>query len=278
MNFLVCGPVRLPEYGGKLRVYPSCALLIHRFWLRYRSKLGGDHISVHLIKLQKGNAIMSKKFKLIILTLAVVGLLAGALAAYGSVSARSNAAVSDTADVFDFQDHGGVFVMNPQTRGTSDLVRTVDGIAMNIDTTDLPVGAYTVWWVIFNNPVGCSDGECGENDVLPPPGTVEAEVAATWATGGIVGPDRMGHFSARLGVGADAAPGQTLWGELTNPMGAEVHLIVRYHGPAVWGDASTFLAQQYTFEGFCTPASSFAMGTDPDAFACYEPQASIHKP
>ena len=58
--------------------------------------------------------------------------------------------------------------MSPQTRGSSDLVRTVEDVSMNIDTTDLPIGGYSVWWVIS---AGCSDGECGENDVLHPPST-----------------------------------------------------------------------------------------------------------
>ena len=80
--------------------------------------------------------------------------------------------------------------MNRQTRGSLDLVRTVENVSMNIDTTNLPIGAYSVWWVIFNTPASCSDGECAENDVLPPPSTPEAEVSAVWATGGIVGPDR----------------------------------------------------------------------------------------
>lgn len=223
---------------------------------------------------------MRKRFKLIILTLAVFGLLAGALVAFGSVSARGNAAVSDTAPVIDMQDHGGVFVMNPQQRGTSDLVRTNDGISMNIDTTDLPVGAYSVWWVIFNNPSACSDGECGENDVLPPPGNAEAEVSVLWTgMGTIVGPDRMGHFSASLGVGLDAAPGQVLFGEgLTNSMGAEIHLIVRYHGPAMWDDATALVEQLSTFQGSCTPDSSLGIGTDPNAFGCFDAQAAIHMP
>ena len=212
--------------------------------------------------------------------LVLVSLLAGILA----VSGNTHAGVvqqpkKDTVPVFDFQDHGGIIIMNPQDRGTSDLVRTVDGISMNIDTTDLPVGAYTVWWVIFNDPSMCSDGECGENDVLPPPGTTGVGVSPLWATGGVVGPDRMGHFSASLGVGPESAPGQVLWGDgLNDPMGAEVHLVVRYHGPVIWSDANTFHEQLYTFPGFCTPSSSFDMGTNPDAFDCYEPQATIHKP
>ena len=205
--------------------------------------------------------------------------MAGGIALYGNFIPGVNAAGKDSTAVFDLQDHGGVFVMNPQTRGSSDLVRTVDNISMNIDTTDLLIGAYTVWWVIFNNPAGCSDGECGENDVLPPLVNPEAEVSVLLATGGMVGPDRSGHFSARLGVGKDAAPGQVLWGDgVTDPMDAEVHIIVRYHGPAKWDDAKTLKSQMYSFQGFCTPASSFDIGTDENAFSCYEPQATMHLP
>jgi hypothetical protein len=194
--------------------------------------------------------------------------MAGGIALYGNFIPGVNAAGKDSTAVFDLQDHGGVFVMNPQTRGSSDLVRT-----------DLPIGAYSVWWIIFNNPAGCSDGVCGENDVLPPPGTLEAEVSAVWATGGIVGPDRGGHFSARLGVGKDAAPGQIIFGDaLTDPMGAEIHVIVRYHGPARWDDSAALLSQMSTFQGYCTPASSLGVGTDESAFSCFEPQATMHMP
>ena len=81
--------------------------------------------------------IMKRKFKFVLNALAMVGLLGGLLAAYGSVSARGSGATSDTAMVMDLDDHGGVGVMNPQARGTSDLVRTDDGISMNVDSTDL---------------------------------------------------------------------------------------------------------------------------------------------
>ena len=222
---------------------------------------------------------MRKRFKLVMLTLAVFGLLAGVLTAYGSVSARGNAATTSTTNVMDFQDHGGVLVMNAQQRGTSDMVRGIEGISMNIDTTDLPVGAYSLWYVIFNDPSGCSDGECGENDVLPPPGTPDANVSVLWATGGVVGPDRVGHFSASLGTGVDAALGQVIYGDgLVNPMGAEIHVIVRYHGPALWNDANELVGQMSTLQGFCTPDSSLGIGTDPNAFACFEPQVAIHSP
>ena len=52
--------------------------------------------------------------------------MAGGIALYGNFIPGVNAAGKDSTAVFDLQDHGGVFVMNPQTRGSSDLVRTVD--------------------------------------------------------------------------------------------------------------------------------------------------------
>ncbi len=221
---------------------------------------------------------MGKKFKLIILTLAVFGMLAGALVAFGSVSARGNAvSISDTVPVMDFRDHinagGNVLIMNPQQRGTSDLVRSLVGISLNIDTTDLPVGAYSIWTVVFNNPSVCSDGECGLDDLSGDP---EVEASLIWTTGGIVGPDRMGHFSGSIGMGLDGAPGQVPIGEgLSNPLGAEVHIVVRYHGRAMFGDATALGEQISTLGGSC---DTISLGTDPDGFSCYDPQVAIHNP
>lgn len=61
-------------------------------------------------------------------------------------------------------------------------------------------------------------------------------------------------------------------------MGAEVHLIVRYHGPARWDDGDTLLGMMSTFQGYCTPASSLGVSTGENAFDCYDAQASIHLP
>ena len=163
---------------------------------------------------------------------------------------------------------GGVGIMNPQSRGTSDLVRSADGISMNLDTTDLPVRVVTMWWAIFNNPSECSDGQCHHLLDTGRGGTPNpAEGTVLWATSGIVGPDRMGHFSASLGVGLEDAPGQVLRGpSLTNPMGAEVHWIIKYHGPTMWDDLETLSLQMTNVRGNC------------DNFPCYDPQRAIHKP
>ena len=211
---------------------------------------------------------MTKSHKLVVTTLAAIGLLLAGLVMYGNVVSAAPAAEGNTVPVMDFEDHGKVMVMNPRQRGTSDLVRTVDGLSMNIDTSDLPVGAYTVWWTIFNNPDLCTPGGCSMGDDTGKDGKPNpAEGSVLWATGGIVGPDRMGHFSASLGVGLENAPGQVGRGPgLIDPMGAEVLLALRYHGPTLWDDSEALTGQITTSKGSC------------DVFDCYDVQAALHRP
>ena len=212
---------------------------------------------------------MKTKLKLAVLTLAIAGLVTVTLAAYQSqsVSAGGGEQVGGTTPVYDFQDHGNVEVMSPKQRGTSTLVRNTEGISMSLETTDLPVGTYSIWWVVFNKPSECTNGVCGASDDGRGGAPNPAEASVLWATGGVVGPDRIGHFSARLGVGLDKAPGQVLRGpSLTNPLGAEVHLILRFHGPAVWTDPAVFTSQLAIFAGHC------------DEFPCFMPQSAAHKP
>jgi len=203
--------------------------------------------------------------------------MAAGAAVFSGVIPGVTAAEKDTSAVHDFKGEGDVSIMNPKDRGTSDLVRSLTGVHMNIDTTDLPIGSYTVWWVVFNNPDGCSDGACGINDTgRAMDGPNVAEGSVLWATGGIVGPDRMGHFSASLGLGEDAAPGPLLRGPaLTNPMGAEIHMVIRYHGPTDWSDYAVLGRQISTLGESCTKATH---GSDSGTFACFDPQASAHFP
>ena len=94
------------------------------------------------------------------LALAVAGILVLVLATRQGpiVSAGGGEKIDGTAAVHDFQDYGGVIVMNAQNRGNSALIRNAEGISMNLETSDLPVGAYSVWWVIFNKPSECTNG------------------------------------------------------------------------------------------------------------------------
>jgi hypothetical protein len=105
---------------------------------------------------------------------------------------------------------------------------------MQLNTSGLEPGAtYTVWMVVFNNPAACSDGVCGEDDVLPPPGNEEAEVSVARVSGRVISPSGAAHFGGRLNVGAMS---EVLFGPgLTDPMTAEIHLIVRSHGEKIPG-------------------------------------------
>ena len=50
--------------------------------------------------------------------------------------------------------------------GTAELTRTAEGANLTIDTTMLDAGAaYTIWWVIFNNPAACDPAGCGGPDL-----------------------------------------------------------------------------------------------------------------
>jgi hypothetical protein len=49
----------------------------------------------------------------------------------------------------------------------STLVRMKHGVYATFSAVDLEPGeAYTLWWVIFNKPENCSNGECGVDDVF----------------------------------------------------------------------------------------------------------------
>ena len=61
-------------------------------------------------------------------------------------------------------------------------------------------------------------------------------------------------------------------------MGAEIDMIVRYHGPARWDDPEALLSQMSTFKGSCTPASSLGVDTDESAFSLFKYQATMHMP
>ena len=210
---------------------------------------------------------MITQFRLPGLILAAAALVLAGLFAYGSVDAGGGEEIGNTTAVYDFQDHGGVNVLFRKQRGTSELVRDEEGISMSIDTTDLPVGVFSIWWVIFNNPSGCTNNDCGGSDTAPGGAPNPAEASILWATSGIVGPDRVGHASAHLKVGLENAPGEVLRGPaLTNPLGAEVHLVVRYHGAPQFSDPEV-LAEQFTiFAGDCARA------------LCYNPQSGVHNP
>ena len=192
---------------------------------------------------------MFKKLSITTIT-AVVVLLVGVLAVQAAPAQRSSVPMHPAGD--------------PHTDiegRSSALVRTDNGVSMTIHTSGLDAGAYTIWWVIFNDPSQCSDEECGEDDVLPPPGNEDAGVSVLRATGHVVGKSGKGNFGAGLSVGDTS---EALWGPgLTNPRGAEIHLIVRSHGEVIPGEVND---QIHTVNGGCPPNE------------CVDVQMALHQP
>lgn len=188
------------------------------------------------------------------------------LAASALAIAISNPALAkhDKADVNTFDLPDGTAADGHKV-GEATLKRSKDGVRVEIDTTELGAGnAYTVWWIIFNNPDACDlDGVpgCQGNDL----GAVEGSVMN--ATGRVADADGNAQFTAFLPVGfmhTEPPSGnirQVFGPGLQNLKGAEIHVVIRCHGP--WsGD----FEQISTLFGDCV---------DPDAVSgCYDAQAA----
>lgn len=154
--------------------------------------------------------------------------------------------------------------------GYSRLIRGNDMAAMEMATGGLePEAPYTTWWVIFNTPQGCIDA-CDLGDLFYPDGTLNlnpaANISMLFADGAMTDADGNITFSAILPVGR--VLGQLLAGPgLVDPRKAEVHLVVRAHGPL---DPTRAYEQLSTFEphpvlgGTCVP--------------CEDVQFSVHLP
>lgn len=125
--------------------------------------------------------------------------------------------------------------------GTATLHRNKNGITANFKAEGLYPGAYTIWWVIWNEPDNCADpGACMEPDFA---NAVAVEVEVMYAGGHVVGNNGKGNFSAHLNAGDDSPESMnTSFGfpsvgglRVGNTFDAEVHIVLRTHGPAVPG-------------------------------------------
>ncbi len=125
------------------------------------------------------------------------------------------------------------------------LKRKKRKVRLSGETTNLEAGhAYTIWAVIFNRPQDCVDG-CNEEDLNLPSSSV------IWSGIGFVA-DEDGEASFKTRLKEGAFPGEILLGMgLTDAAGAEIHLVVRGHGPAAIHDPEMLEAQTSTFMGGC---------------------------
>lgn len=125
-----------------------------------------------------------------------------------------------------------------------------NGVTMRLDTSELPPRhGITVWWVIFNNPQACAgEGFCTLDDLVNNTEAVGGEVV--YAAGNFTGGHGEAGFAARLNAGHH--DGEWFGNGFTNPLGAEIHLIVRSHGERIPRMADE---QIRTYRGGCDNVS-----------------------
>ena len=135
------------------------------------------------------------------------------------------------------------------------LSRNNESVFGTISTSGLTPGTVvTLWWAIFNNPDQCALPRCGPTDLNNP----AVNGSLQYGGGSIVGLNGRADFAGYLAVGDNTgfhllpqfplmpnpAPG------VEDPKGADIHLVIRSHGPAS-GDPAVLEQQLTTFGGGC---------------------------
>jgi hypothetical protein len=144
------------------------------------------------------------------------------------------------------------------------LVRTKEGVGMTLHSFGLvPGNVYTAWFGIFNNPKACATTPCTPADLMNP----HVRGVVLNATGRIAGEDGTADFGAFRAVGDPTGREESLGTAmaLEKPLKAEIHLVVRSHGP-VLDDPDLLQAQLSMFNGGCPPNN------------CINVQAAPHLP
>jgi len=158
------------------------------------------------------------------------------------------------------------------------LVRRDGGMSFSIRTAGLHPGhAYTVWFVVINNPSACAASPCSGPDIVLNPAT---DSQVTYGAGHISGGGGRGGFAGSFAAGPIEGwlPGGGLW----DPMTAEIQLVINDHGPKL---TSYMPEMTHTYRAGCTdasippifPASARADGT-PGPNACQLYQMAVFQP
>jgi len=209
-------------------------------------------------------------------------ILAAVTATITATAASATSGAQSTHPVF--------WTWDPTTPvGSATLIRTDGSLSATDHSSGIPAGqAVTLWFIVFNNPAACANDPCNIVDLIfNPAAQGDFLVGGGRVTGGsqtnLGGALQVGDTSGS-GFIEIGMPGRAIG--LTNPRGAEVHLALHSHGPAVAGP--TLRDQINSFTGGCQvflgnggfPGSGIADGPEdvPDAVGeCSTLQASVHR-
>ena len=168
------------------------------------------------------------------------------------------------------------------TWGTSTLHRNDSGITVNYKVEGLiPGHAYTLWWVVWNNPENCAGypGICMDTDFA---NHEQIMPEVMYAAGHVVGEDGIGNFSGRLAENDASGSinvefmGLPSYGGLLDARGAEVHTLLHSHGPAIPGLVHEQIS---SFWGGCEVDLGIFTGNIPmNPGECATILAAVHQP
>jgi hypothetical protein len=131
------------------------------------------------------------------------------------------------------------------------LVRRDKGVSFTLKTANLrPGNAYTLWFVVVNNPSACTTTPCSGPDIILNPAT---NSQVTYGAGHIAGGNGQATFAGAFGAGG--LPDGWLAGRgLEQPLTAQIHLVLNDHGSAL---AAYLPDMIQTYRGGCSDASPF---------------------
>lgn len=145
------------------------------------------------------------------------------------------------------------FPAGPAVAGASVLTRYNTYVEGTVSATGLAAnGAYSWWWVVFNYPAYCVDG-CGLDDLPPgatPVSNGDPRVQSSLLWGGGFVANGTGAAEVRSQLVRNKPPGEVRFGPgLKRPRAAELHIVIRTHGPATAGEVADQISR---FHGGCT--------------------------
>jgi hypothetical protein len=145
------------------------------------------------------------------------------------------------------------------------LVRNRDSVFATIHTAGLPPGAAVSAWIgVFNNPRHCATRPCTATDFDNP----DVRGSIINMGGQIIGADGAATYGGfrRVGDTTGIFQGRGTREGLLSTRRAEIHLVMRSHGPAIMNDPDMLRQQLSMFNGGCPPNT------------CANVQASVHAP